>query len=164
MKRIAIYPGSFDPLTHGHLDLIKRSLKIFDKVIVAVTHHPHKKSLFTLEERVSMIKESTRSLKGVKVDGFGGLLVKYAKRQKIHTIIRGLRAVSDFEYELQMVLMNRRLEGSVETIFLMPAEQFSYLSSSLVKEISASGGDVSKFVPHAVGIALKEKFSVDKSR
>ena len=162
MKRKAIYPGSFDPLTHGHLDLIKRSLKIFDRVIVAVTRHPHKNSLFTLEERVNMIKESTKGLKGVMVDEFDGLLVKYAKKQKVCTIIRGLRAVSDFEYELQMVLMNRRLEGSVETIFLMPAEQFSYLSSSLVKEIAASGGDVSKFVPVVVSKALEKNFPLTK--
>ncbi len=163
MPKIAVYPGSFDPATYGHLDIIKRSLEIFDKVIVAVIRHPHKEPLFTLQERVKMLKVATKDLKNVKVDSFEGLLVNYVKSQKTNIIIRGLRAISDFEYELQMVLMNRRLNNSIETIFLMPEEHYSYLSSSLVKEIVFSGGKASKFVPPVVEEALHRKFSVDKS-
>ncbi|MFH1238583.1 MAG: pantetheine-phosphate adenylyltransferase [bacterium] len=160
MRKIAVYPGSFDPLTYGHLDVIKRSLEIFDKVIVAVIEHPHKSALFTLEERVGMLKATTKSFKNVKVDGFRGLLVNYVKAKRTNIVIRGLRAISDFEYELQMVLMNRRLNNSIDTIFLMPDERYSYLSSGLVKEIVAAGGKADKFVPEVVEKALHRKFDI----
>ncbi len=161
MSKIAVYPGSFDPMTYGHLDIIRRSLKIFDKVIVSVIRHPHKTPLFTLEERVNILKVSTKSLTNVQVDSFEGLLVDYVKAKKTNIVIRGLRVISDFEYEMQMVLMNRRFNNSLETIFLMTEEHYSYLSSSLVKEIFLAGGKVDKFVPPVVKKALHEKFFVD---
>jgi pantetheine-phosphate adenylyltransferase len=163
MPKIALYPGSFDPVTYGHLDILKRSLDIFDKVIVAVIRHPQKTHLFSLEERVWMLEEATKNLKNVQVKSFDGLLVDYARAKNIRVIIRGLRAVSDFEYELQMVLMNRRLNNNIDTVFLMPEERFSYLSSSLVKEIASAGGKVGPFVPMVVEKALAKKFSFDKT-
>ena len=154
---IAIYPGTFDPITRGHLDVIRRALKIFDKLIVLVAHHEDKSPWFEVSERVEMIKDATADLQGVEVDSYSGLLVEYAKRKKATAVIRGLRAVSDFEYEFQMAQMNRELCPSVETLFLIPAESYTYLSSSLLKEIYTLGGDVSQFVPESVEKRLKKK-------
>ena len=148
--RRAIYPGSFDPVTNGHLDVIERARKLFDTVIVAVAHNDQKQPLFSLEERLGFLREVTGSLKGVEIAPLDGLLVEFAVRQNAHAVVRGLRAVSDFEFEFQMALMNRKLEAAVETIFLMPKEEYTYLSSRIVKEIARLGGDVGKFVPPCV--------------
>ena len=158
MKR-AIYPGSFDPVTNGHLDVIERARKLFDEVIVAVAHNDEKEALFSLEERLDLLNESIGKIDNVRVAQFEGLLVEFAAAQKASAVIRGLRAVSDFEFEFQMALMNRKLETNVETIFLMPKEEYTYLSSRIIKEIARLGGDVSSFVPMAVGKALARKFS-----
>lgn len=155
----AIYPGSFDPITYGHLDVIKRALKIFDEVIVSVAHNPQKNPLFTLEERVKMVKRATKNLSHVKVEDFSGLVVDYARKKKINVIIRGIRMISDFEYEFQMALTNRRLNQEVETIFLMPSESLSFLSSKLLKEAASLGADLSQFVPSYVERALKDKLN-----
>jgi pantetheine-phosphate adenylyltransferase len=157
--RRAIYPGSFDPITNGHLDVIERACKLFDEVIVAIAQNVEKEPLFTLEERLEVLRATVGRNPGVRIGQFEGLLVDYAVTEKAHAVIRGLRAVSDFEYEFQMALMNRKLQGSVETIFLMPKEDYTYLSSRLVKEIARLGGDVSKFVPSDVARALREKFA-----
>jgi pantetheine-phosphate adenylyltransferase len=154
----AVYPGSFDPVTNGHLDIIQRSAKLFDEVIVAVAENPNKHTLFTLKERVKLLKYVTKNIKNVSVDYFHGLLVEYVKRKKCSLIIRGLRAVSDFEYEFQMALMNRKINPDVEIIYMMPAEEYTYLSSSIVKEIASLHGDVSKFVPAIVKEYLDKKF------
>lgn len=154
--RRAIYPGSFDPLTNGHLDLIERAARIFDELIVAVLINPAKTPLFTVQERVEMIREVVRSPE-VRVDTFEGLLVEYARRVGAQVIIRGIRAISDYEYEFQMALMNRRLDPTIETIFMMPAEPYTYLSSRLVKEVCALGGDISGLVPPLVEQKMKEK-------
>jgi pantetheine-phosphate adenylyltransferase len=159
MGRIAIYPGTFDPLTNGHLDVIKRALSLFDRLIVAVACNERKAPLFGAEERVAMIQQATRGMKGVTVDRFDGLLVDYARRRKAVALIRGLRAVSDFEYELQMALMNRKLNPKVEAIFLMPSQQYTYLNSSLVKEIARMGGPVKDLVPPYVARMLKRKLA-----
>ena len=148
MKKIAIYPGSFDPLTNGHLDIIKRASRLFDKVIVAILVNADKSPLFNSQQRLEMLKNSVdQDLPNVQVDTFGGLLVDYALRHNAQVIIRGIRAVSDYEYELQMALMNRRMEPQIETVFMMPAEAYSYLSSRLVREIFQLGGSVSGLVP-----------------
>lgn len=157
MTKKAVYLGSFDPITYGHIDLIKRALKIFDKVIVAVADNSSKENLFTLKERVALIKEATAGLKGVKVESFKGLAVDYVRNKGSHTIIRGIRMLSDFEYEFQMALTNRRLGKDIETIFLMPSEAYSYLSSRLIKEAAFLGADVTYFVPKFVAQALKRK-------
>ncbi len=157
--RRAIYPGSFDPITNGHLDVIERASKLFDEVIVAVAHNVEKEPLFSLEERLNILRTTVGQNSGVRIGQFEGLLVDFAMAEKAHAVIRGLRAVSDFEFEFQMALMNRKLQGSVETIFLMPKEDYTYLSSRLVKEIARLGGDVSKFVPAEVAGALRAKFS-----
>jgi pantetheine-phosphate adenylyltransferase len=157
--RRAIYPGSFDPVTNGHLDVAERARKLFDEVIVSVAHNDEKQPLFSLEERLDLLRQSFGNIDNVRIAHFDGLLVEFAAAQKAHAVIRGLRAVSDFEFEFQMALMNRKLEGSVETIFLMPKEEYTYLSSRLVKEIARLGGDVSEFVPAAVAKALAKKFS-----
>jgi pantetheine-phosphate adenylyltransferase len=157
--RRAIYPGSFDPITNGHLDVIERASKLFDEVIVAVAHNVEKQPLFTLEERLEILRNIIGSRAAVRIGQFDGLLVDFAISEKATAVIRGLRAVSDFEFEFQMALMNRKLQGSVETIFLMPKEDYTYLSSRLVKEIARLGGDVSKFVPAEVACALRDKFS-----
>jgi pantetheine-phosphate adenylyltransferase len=157
--RRAIYPGSFDPITNGHLDVIERASKLFDEVIVAVAHNVEKQPLFTLEERLEILRNIIGSRAAVRIGQFDGLLVDFAISEKATAVIRGLRAVSDFEFEFQMALMNRKLQGSVETIFLMPKEDYTYLSSRLVKEIARLGGDVSKFVPAEVARALRDKFS-----
>lgn len=157
MCQRAIYPGSFDPVTHGHIDLIKRAQEIFSEVIVAVAHNPHKKPLFSLKERVQMLKIATSEMKGVVVDDFDGLVVDYARKKKAKVLIRGLRMISDFEYEFQMALTNRKLSSDIETIFLMPQEAYSYLSSRLLKEAASLGADLSCFVPDFVERALKKR-------
>jgi len=156
--RRAIYPGSFDPVTNGHLDVIERARKLFDEVIVAVAHNDEKQPLFSLKERLDLLRETAGKIDNVRIAKFKGLLVDFAQAQKAGAVIRGLRAVSDFEFEFQMALMNRKLEAAVETIFLMPKEEYTYLSSRLVKEIARLGGDVSKFVPPIVASSLGKKF------
>src|SRR5258706_4339742 len=148
--RIAIYPGTFDPITNGHIDVVERAREIFDRVIVAVACTTSKPPLFTAAERVEMISEVLRRFKNVEVDRFEGLLVRYARSRKATAIVRGLRAVSDFEYEFQMALTNRKLDGSIATVFLMPHEQYTYLNSSIVRELALLGGDVKEFVPPGV--------------
>jgi len=155
----AVYPGSFDPLTNGHLDLIERSLRIFDELIVAVVTNPAKTALFTEAERVEMIREATRHLRGIQVQVFEGLLVDFVARAGARAVIRGLRAVSDFEYEFQMALMNRKLQERIETVFLMPHEAYTYISSRLIKEVAGYGGTVTGLVPPNVEKLLIEKFS-----
>jgi pantetheine-phosphate adenylyltransferase len=156
--RTAIYPGSFDPLTNGHLDIIQRAAKLFDRVIVAVAKNEGKGPLFSLKERLALVKQSLRDLPNVQADSFDTLLVAYAEQQKAQAIIRGLRAVSDFEFEFQMALMNRKLDSKVETIFMMPRETYTFLSSRIVKEIARLGGDVDSFVPQHVRLAMARKF------
>jgi len=161
MKAKAVYPGSFDPVTYGHIDLIKRALKIFDTVIIAVAHNPEKKPLFTVEERLKMLKAATKGLRGVVIEDFDGLVVDYVRKKGALVVIRGLRMLSDFEYEFQMALTNRKLAPNIETIFMMPSEQYSYLSSKLIKEAVALGagvkGGVKAFVPNFVEKALIKK-------
>ena len=154
---LAIYPGSFDPDTNGHLDLIERGAKIFDQLIAAVLRNLEKAPLFNLEERVDMLREVTRPWPNVEVDVFDGLIVDYVRRRKARVILRGIRAVSDYEYELQMALMNRKLDPDIETVFLMPAEAYSYLSSRLVREIARLGGPLQGMVPPAVEQRLRAK-------
>jgi pantetheine-phosphate adenylyltransferase len=157
--KIAVYPGTFDPVTYGHIDLIKRATKIFDKVIVAVADNPSKGTLFSVEERVSMLKDAVKGMKSVVVDDFDSLVVDYVKRSGANVMIRGLRMLSDFEYEFQMALTNRKLKGEIETIFMMPSESYSYISSKLIKEASGLGADMGIFVPAKVQKRLREKFS-----
>jgi pantetheine-phosphate adenylyltransferase len=154
---LAIYPGSFDPVTNGHLDLIERGTKIFDRLVVAVLRNSEKDPLFTTAERVEMLREVTRQWENVEVDVFDGLLVEYARQRKAQVILRGIRAISDYEYELQMALMNRKLEPNIETVFMMPAEAYSYLSSRLVREISQLGGTIHGLVPPIIEERLKKK-------
>jgi pantetheine-phosphate adenylyltransferase len=156
--RRAIYPGSFDPVTNGHLDVIERARKLFDEVIVAVAVNDQKQPLFTLEERIAMLFAAIPA-KGVRIAPMNGLLVEFAAGEAAGAVIRGLRAISDFEFEFQMALMNRKLDSGVETIFLMPKEEYTYLSSRIVKEIARLGGDVSAFVPQPVAHALAKKFA-----
>jgi pantetheine-phosphate adenylyltransferase len=156
-KRIAVYPGTFDPITYGHLDLLKRASNIFDEVIVAVAHSVNKKPLFSVAERVSMIKKSVEGIANVQVDDFDNLIVDYMKEVKARTIIRGLRMISDFEYEFQMALTNRQLDPEVETIFMMPNESYCYLSSKLIKEAVMLGADVEQFVPKEIAKQLLRK-------
>ncbi|HZQ20810.1 MAG TPA: pantetheine-phosphate adenylyltransferase [Terriglobales bacterium] len=158
MKKVtAIYPGSFDPPTNGHLDLIERGSKIFDELMVAILRNPDKSPLFTVGERRKMLEDLTEEFKNVRVDTFDGLTVDYAAKVKASAVLRGIRALSDYEYELQMALMNRKLRPELETVFMMPAEKYSYLSSRLVREVARLGGDVSKLVPELVEQRLKEK-------
>jgi len=157
MKKIGVYPGTFDPITYGHIDVVERSLKILDEVIVAVSGFERKNFLFTVEERVELIKEIFKDNEKVKVESFDGLLIDYLKKKNIEIIIRGLRAISDFDYEFQMVLVNRKLNRNIETIFLMPREEFFYISSSIVKEIAKLNGNIACFVPKNVEIALRKK-------
>ena len=159
VKRV-IYPGTFDPITLGHLDLIKRAVKIFDGLIVAVASNPHKKPLFSLDERFDMLKETTKGIKNLEIDHFEGLLIDYAKQKKCNIVLRGIRAISDFEYEFQMALSNRKLANDIETIFMMPSENYSYLSSKIIKEVASLGADLSGFVPSVVEKKLKEKLQV----
>src|SRR5437764_2085330 len=158
--RTAIYPGSFDPLTNGHLDVIQRATKLFDRVIVAVAKSESKSPLFTLEERVEMVAGAIGHLPTVEADSFDGLLVNYVESRSAQAVVRGLRAVSDFEFEFQLALMNRKLNERFETIFMMPKDTYTFLSSRIVKEIARLGGDVSAFVPAHVQTALKHKLSL----
>jgi len=157
--RHAIYPGSFDPITLGHLDLIHRASQLFDSLIVAVAHNEAKKALFSVEERIAMIEESINGASGITVKRLDGLLVDFASQENAFVVIRGLRAVSDFEFEFQMALMNRRLETRLETLFLTPKEDYTFLSSRIVKEVANFGGDVTPFVPPAAAERLRAKFS-----
>jgi pantetheine-phosphate adenylyltransferase len=157
--RRAIYPGSFDPVTNGHLDVIERARKLFDEVVVAVAHNDEKQPLFSLEQRLDLLQKTAGQIENVRIAEFSGLLVEFARVQGARAVIRGLRAVSDFEFEFQMALMNRNLNAAVETIFLMPKEEYTYLSSRIVKEIARLGGDVANFVPDCVVKALSGKFS-----
>jgi pantetheine-phosphate adenylyltransferase len=156
--KTAIYPGSFDPVTNGHLDLIQRGLQLFDQLVVAIADNPDKKPLFSGEERLDMVKTGVKDLKQVKVVLFSGLLADLAKEIKASAIIRGVRAVSDFEFEFQLALMNRKLVPETETVFLIPSEKYTYLSSNLIKDVARFNGDVSCFVPQIVEKKLKEKF------
>ena len=158
MQRIAIYPGSFDPITNGHVDIAERGLKLFDKIIVAILHNPIKEFLFTVEERFEMLKESFREYPDIEVETFKGLLVDYAATRNSTAILRGMRAVSDFEYEFQMALMNRRLNREVQTVFLMTSFRWIFTSSSIIKEAAQFGGDIENMVPPIVNQKLKEKF------
>lgn len=157
MKRNAVYPGTFDPVTYGHIDIIKRAARIFDELVVAVAHNAEKPSLFSTEERVDMLKKSVGHIRNVKIDDFDSLVVKYVKSKGINVIIRGLRMISDFEYEFQMALTNRKLNKNIETIFMMPNESYSYLSSRLIKETASLGANLGAFVPKFVEKKLKEK-------
>jgi pantetheine-phosphate adenylyltransferase len=156
--RIAIYPGTFDPITNGHLSIVKRALKIFDKLIIAILINPQKDSLFSREERIAMIEEALGPGSGVEVDSFDGMLVDYAVKKKACVILRGLRALSDFEYEFQMALMNRKLNRNVQSIFLMTDYKWFYISSTIIKEAASLGGDISGLVPQNVSRKLKEKY------
>ena len=155
--RLAIYPGSFDPLTNGHVDIILRGAHLFDRILVAVLVNTDKDSFFTSDERVAIINEVFQEYPNVEVETFDGLLVDYARRRRASVIVRGLRAVSDFEYEFQMALMNRHIEPSLETVFMMPAEKYTYLSSRLIKEVFSLGGDVGGLVPSVVEARLRKK-------
>jgi len=157
--RTAIYPGSFDPITNGHLDVAERATKLFDRVIVAVAKSERKDPLFSLVERVEMVAQAVRHLPGIEVDSFDGLLIDYVERRRAQAVVRGLRAVSDFEFEFQLALMNRKLCERVETIFMMPKDTYTFLSSRIVKEIARLGGDVSVFVPAHVRAALAGKLA-----
>ncbi|RYD68695.1 MAG: pantetheine-phosphate adenylyltransferase [Verrucomicrobiaceae bacterium] len=157
--RRAIYPGSFDPVTNGHLDVIQRAARLFDEVIVAAAHNEQKSGLFAMNERLQLLSEVTAEHTNVRVTRFNGLLVNFAREQGVNAVIRGLRAISDFEFEFQMALMNRKLEPGVETIFLMPREEYTAISSRIVKEIAKLGGNVEAFVPPLVARALSEKFA-----
>jgi pantetheine-phosphate adenylyltransferase len=159
--KIAVCPGSFDPITYGHLDIIQRGAKVFDELYVCVLNNSSKKPLFTVEERVQLIEEVTKPIPNVKVDTFQGLLVDYAKSVNANAIIRGLRAVSDFEYEMQITSVNRVLNEDIETFFVMTNNQYSFLSSSIVKEVAKYNGNISELVPKPVEEALKKKFSLD---
>ncbi|MEI8010866.1 MAG: pantetheine-phosphate adenylyltransferase [Candidatus Omnitrophota bacterium] len=159
MGKVVIYPGSFDPVTYGHLDVLKRATHIFGQVIIAVANNTSKKYLFTLQERVELLEEATDGMPGVKVESFDGLVIDYARQKKTNVLIRGLRMTSDFEYEFQIALTNRRLAEDIETIFLMPSERHSFLSSSLLKEVSKFNADISSFVPRCVEDRLKVKLA-----
>lgn len=156
---MAVYPGSFDPITYGHLDIIERGKKVFDKIIVAVLINSSKDPLFSVEERTEMIREATRHISNIEVDSFDGLLVDYLKKRSPHAILRGLRAISDFEYELQVASINRKLNDEVETFFLMTSNEHSFISSTMVKEVAKYGADVKDLVPGSVEQALRRKFS-----
>ena len=155
----ALYPGSFDPVTFGHLDIIKRAAQIFDEIVVGVANNTRKAPMFGTGERLEMLKASTKNIRGLKIVAFNGLVVDFAKKNNIKVVIRGLRMISDFEYELQMALTNRRLNEKIETVFLMPTEGYSFLSSTLIKEAACLGADVSSFVPQLVARQIKKKIS-----
>lgn len=156
-RQVIVYPGSFDPLTNGHLDLIQRASRLFDEVVVAVLRNEGKESLFPVDERMQMLREAVADLPNVSVDSFHGLLVDYVRQRGARLVLRGIRAVSDYEYELQMALMNRKLDPDLETVFMLPAEAYSYLSSRLVKEVSSLGGDIRDLVPPKVEARLRAK-------
>ena len=160
MSQLAIYPGTFDPITYGHIDVIERTCRIFPEVIVAVAQTSRKKLLFDVDERLEMVKQATKGLKGVRVEAFTGLVINFAKENKTNVLIRGLRMLSDFEYEFQMALTNRRFAEKIETVFLMPSEKHSFISSTLLKETAALGADISTFVPKFVEQKIKAKLKL----
>ena len=164
MPTLAVYPGSFDPLTNGHVDIIARGARLFDRIIVAIAVNAEKAPLFTMEERVEIARAVFKDQPTVEIEAFDGLLVDYVARRRADVIVRGLRAVSDFEFEFQMALMNRRLNGKIETVFMMPAEQYSYISSRLIKEVFALGGQVHGLVPDMVEARLRDKVSGQPTR
>lgn len=164
MSKIAIYPGGFDPITNGHLDIVRRVSRMFDHVVVAIAPSADKHPLFDVEERVAMAREAVKGLRNVSVDQIDGLLVNYTRRKRATVIVRGLRAVSDFEFEFQLALMNRKLDPRIETVFLMTKDEYTFISPRLVKEISQFGGNVRDFVPRGVERALKRKFGVTRVR
>jgi pantetheine-phosphate adenylyltransferase len=164
MPKVAIYPGSFDPVTNGHIDIIERGLKLFDKVIVSILYNPNKEYLFSLEERLEMLRDCTKNYKNIEIDSFDGLLVDYAASRKAHAILRGLRALSDFEYEFQMALMNRRLNRDVQTVFLMTGFRWIYTSSSIIKEAVQFGGNIEGMVPPLVKKKLKAIYGSESKR
>jgi len=161
MKRTAIYPGSFDPVTNGHLDIIKRGINLFDKIIVTILENPTKKSLFTISERIALLEESLKDMGNIEIASYGGLLVDYAVKRDAQAILRGMRAVSDFEYEFQMALMNRKLNREVQTVFLMTGLRWIFTSSSIIKEAVKFGGDIKSMVPAVVFDELKKKYKLD---
>lgn len=163
MRDTAIYPGTFDPLTLGHVDLIKRATRLFGRLIIAISVKPRKATLFTAEERLAMAKQLTKQIPNVEADIFGGLLVDYVRQKGARVIIRGIRAFSDFEYEFQMALTNRQMAPDIETLFMMPKDNFSYISSTLVREVAALSGDTSKFVPDFVQGELRKKMQIKRS-
>ena len=164
MKKIAVYPGSFDPITNGHVDLIKRALRMFDELIVLIAYNPNKQSLFSVEERLEMIREVIKDCNNVRVDTYDGLLVEYAKKEGANIILRGLRALSDFEYEFQLALINRRLNREVETVFLMTGFRWFYTSSTIINEAASLGGSVKGLVPEIVNQKLQEKYHAQGER
>lgn len=163
MERIAVYPGSFDPVTNGHCDIVRRGLRLFDKVIIAIARNGSKNPLFTIEQRLEMLRESLNGMPGAEVDSFEGLLVDYVVKRRADAILRGLRAVSDFEYEFQMALMNRKLNKNVQTVFLMTGLRWIFISSSIIKEAARFGGDTRGMVPDIVYEKLKKKFAVSQT-
>lgn len=161
-EKIAVYPGSYDPLTNGHIDIITRGLKIFDKIIVATLKNPSKNYLFSLDERIAILEETFNGNTNIEVDFFEGLLVDYLNKKDVYTVVRGLRAISDFEIEFQMALMNRSIKSKIETIFLVPSVSYSFVSSRLVKEVYQLGGEIKTMVPPGVDEKLKKKYSIKK--
>ena len=159
MKYKAVYPGTFDPVTLGHVDIARRAARLFDELVVAVADNPEKKTLFTVKERVGLLRESLSGIEHISITSFDGLTARFARSMDAVAIIRGLRAISDFEFEFQMAMMNRKIEPGIEAVYLMPKDKYSYISSSLVKDIAKRGGGISCFVPPAVEEALKKKFS-----
>lgn len=164
MGKTAVYPGTFDPVTNGHIDLIRRAVCMFRTVIVALANNPEKKPLFSFEERKAFIEEAVRDLENVRVESFNTLLVHYARERKADVIIRGIRAVTDFDYEYQMAMMNRSLDDRIETVFMLPSEEYAYVSSRLIKEVAGLGGDISHLVPAWVEAALKDKLAASKKK
>ncbi|MFQ5633454.1 MAG: pantetheine-phosphate adenylyltransferase [bacterium] len=159
MKRIAVYPGTFDPITNGHIDVIRRAVNLFDKVVVAILTNPSKTPLFTVEERIALIGDVLKDIKSVRIVSFTGLLVDFADKMGACAIVRGLRAISDFEFEFQMALMNRKINNKLTTVFLMPHEKYTYLNSTIVKELAGFGGKISDFVPEIIESELRKKFA-----
>lgn len=160
MEKVAIYPGSFDPITNGHIDMVERGLRLFDKIIVCIMCNPGKETLFTIKERLEMIRESLKKFPNLEIDSFDGLLVDYGAKRNANAILRGMRAVSDFEYEFQLALMNRKLNRKIQTVFLMTGFRWIFTSSSIIKEAASFGGDVTGMVPPMVNQKLKEKFNL----
>ena len=163
MKKVAIYPGSFDPITNGHIDMVERGLRLFDKIIVCILCNPGKETLFTIEERLEMITKSLKKFPNIEIDSFDGLLVDYGAKRNANAILRGMRAVSDFEYEFQLALMNRKLNRKIQTVFLMTGFRWIFTSSSIIKEAARFGGDITGMVPPIVNQKLKEKFNSKSS-